>query len=765
MNKIWFDKEAENWNEALPIGNGCLGAMVFSKTNVERIQVNEDSVWSGGKMDRINPQSIEYYPKVRNLLMQGRIAEAELLAEQSMYATYPHMRHYQTLADVWIDFYDQRGKKIFKTVQGNLLDIEYQCEEVKDYRRELDLDTAVGKTQYRISDALYEREFFSSAKDNVIVYRMKTNHEKGLSFDVSVTRKDNRSGKGSSFCDGTKMIEGEMIRLYGTQGGRDGISFEFLLKVETKGGRKYQMGSHLIVENAQEAILYMTARTTYRSKNPLKWCIDTLKNATVSDFETCKAAHIEDYRHFYRSSSLTLKSEKERDLIPTDVRLKEMGEGIQDTGLINLYYNYGRYLLISSSREGSLPSNLQGIWNEDFEPAWGSKYTININIQMNYWIAEKTGLSRLHMPLLEHLKIMYPNGKETADKMYGMDGFCCHHNTDIWGDCAPQDNHTSSTLWPMGGAWLCLNILEHFQYTRDREFMKEYYPILKDCVKFFLGYLVKDEKGEWISGPSSSPENIYRNEKGESGCLCMGASLDTEIIHDLFRGYLRVTEEMGYPSDLNDEVQERWNHLPKLKIGKYGQIQEWNIDYDEVEPGHRHMSQLFALYPSDQIRMDKTPKLAQAALRTIERRLQYGGGHTGWSKALMVIFYARLWKGEEAFKNLTELLTQATLNNLLNSHPPFQIDGNFGGACGILEMLIQDYGDEVYLLPAVPAELDEGSVDGICLKNGAVMSMTWKDGTIQKMQITAIRDFECTFITNTNECRKILLKKGQRKEG
>ena len=436
-----------------------------------------------------------------------------------------------------------------------------------------------------------------------------------------------------------------------------------------------------------------------------------------------------------------------------------MRNGIEDIELINTYYNFARYLLISSSREGSLPSNLQGIWNEEFEPMWGSKYTININIEMNYWIAEKTGLSKLHMPLLEHLQRMYPHGKDVAEKMYGIDGFCCHHNTDIWGDCAPQDNHVSSTLWPMGGAWFCLHLIEHYKYTKDREFLKEYYGILKDAVKFFLQYMVKDAHGKWISGPSSSPENIYLNQKGEAGCLCMGASMDTEIIKELFNGYLEITEENQLPNDLNEAINERLNHMPELQIGKYGQIQEWSEDYDEVEPGHRHISQLFALYPAGQIRMDKTPELAQAAKQTIERRLKYGGGHTGWSKAWIILFYARLWEKEEAWKNLKELLEYATLNNLFDNHPPFQIDGNFGGACGLLEMLIQDYSDKVFLLPALPNSLSDGEVNGICLKTGAVLDMKWKEGNIDKIKITAIRD--CKFILVTEKEYPLHLKKDQ----
>ena len=482
MNKICFREEAKDWNEALPIGNGFLGAMVFGKIGTERLQINEDSVWTGSFMERVNPDARENYPKVRELLLNGEIEQAELLAERSMYATYPHMRHYQTLGDVWIDFYKQRGKTIFKKDQGGLLSVQHESVEVQTYNRELDISRAVGKIQYESEKGKYEREFFASNPDHIIVYQMKSTDGELLNFDLSLTRKDNRSGRGSSFCDGTEVLDGNKIRLYGKQGGDHGIAFELLVQVRTKNGKISRMGSHLLVEDAKEATLFITARTSFRSEHPLQWCMDVLSNAEKESYGTLQERHIKDYLSYYEKSNLKLNCKDSYEHLTTQERLEQMRNGIEDIELINTYYNFARYLLISSSREGSLPSNLQGIWNEEFEPMWGSKYTININIEMNYWIAE----SKLHMPLLEHLQRMYPHGKDVAEKMYGIDGFCCHHNTDIWGDCAPQDNHVSSTLWPMGGAWFCLHLIEHYKYTKDREFLKEYYGILKDAVKFFL---------------------------------------------------------------------------------------------------------------------------------------------------------------------------------------------------------------------------------------------------------------------------------------
>lgn len=386
----------------------------------------------------------------------------------------------------WIDFYKQRGKTIFKKDQGGLLSVQHESVEVQTYNRELDISRAVGKIQYESEKGKYEREFFASNPDHIIVYQIKSIDGELLNFDLSLTRKDNRSGRGSSFCDGTEVLDGNKIRLYGKQGGDHGIAFELLVQVRTKNGKISRMGSHLLVEDAKEATLFITARTSFRSEQPLQWCMDVLSNAEKESYGTLQERHTKDYLSYYEKSNLKLNYKDSYEHLTTPERLEQMRNGIEDIELINTYYNFARYLLISSSREGSLPSNLQGIWNEEFEPMWGSKYTININIEMNYWIAEKTGLSKLHMPLLEHLQRMYPHGKDVAEKMYGIDGFCCHHNTDIWGDCAPQDNHVSSTLWPMGGAWFCLHLIEHYKYTKDREFLKEYYGILKDAVKFFL---------------------------------------------------------------------------------------------------------------------------------------------------------------------------------------------------------------------------------------------------------------------------------------
>lgn len=763
VGKLWFREEAKDWNEALPVGNGFMGAMIFGDPVSERIQINEDSVWSGGPMDRINPDAKENLEQIRTLLEDGYIQKAEELAEQSMYGTYPHMRHYQTLGDVWIQFGDMQGEGSLEVSDDHTHKLKYKAKAIENYERSLNLENAVGSMSYRRNGSSHSREFYASNPAKVIVYHMKAGTGQKLNFEVSATRKDNRGGRGASFCDGAYVLESNTICLHGWQGGADGIGFELTVRVEATGGKRYRMGSHIVVEDAKEAILYMTGRTTFRSENPHTWCVETLNRASAKNIELLKQEHIRDYQKHFQSSNLKLKSDESLNQYSTPERLERMRSGREDVGLANIYYDYARYLLISSSREGSLPSNLQGIWNQEFEPAWGSKYTININIEMNYWLAEKTGLSDLHMPLISHLKQMHKCGKQVAKQMYGASGFCCHHNTDIWGDCAPQDNHTSATIWPMGGAWLCLHLIEHYRYTRDIQFLQEYYEILKDCVLFYVDYMVQDKRGYWVTGPSSSPENIYLNKKKEYGCLCMGPTMDMQILTELFGGFMDVSYDLGIADDITEEAQKRFLGMPPLKIGKYGQVQEWQEDYEELDRGHRHVSQLFALYPGSQIRVDKTPDLAVAAEKTLERRLENGGGHTGWSKAWMILFYARLHRGEQSWKHLKELLKDATMNNLLDNHPPFQIDGNFGGAAGILEMLIQDFEEKIYLIPALPHELNEGEVTGIHTKGGCKLSFCWKSFKVKELTLLGLRDGEIEFVIEDKKSIRVSYKKNEEK--
>ena len=474
---------------------------------------------------------------------------------------------------------------------------------------------------------------------------------------------------------------------------------------------------------------------------------------------------MEDYRELYERVTLDLGEEGED--MPINRRMEVCRERGFDGVFGALYFQYGRYLLISSSRPGSLPANLQGIWNEEMLPPWDSKFTININTEMNYWPPESCGLPECHQPLFDHLLRMWENGKKTAERMYGCRGFVAHHNKDLWGDCAPQDIYIPASYWVMGGAWLCTHIRTHYLYTQDVDFLRRMYPVLKDAVLFFHDYLT-EEDGGLLTNPSVSPENTYIMPDGVQGQICMGAAMDMQILRDLLDGYLEISEILGVRDEAVERSREILQKLPEIKIGKHGQIMEWQEDYEEAEPGHRHISQLYALYPSCQISVDRTPALAEAAKATLKRRLHYGGGHTGWSCAWIVGVYARLREGEEAASTLDKLWSQSTFPNLMDTHPllngyAFQIDGNLGATAAITEMLVQSDESGIRLLPALPKRWSEGKVSGLVLCGGAKLAMAWKQGRLTSCRIRSERAAELT-VACGEETRQVSLRPGQEAE-
>lgn len=739
MKKLIFNKPALQWEDAMPLGNGYLGAMVFGQTQKEMISMNEDSLYSGGPIERSNPNTLEHLDEIRTLLMSGQIEEAQKRAPYYFYATTPHSTHYQPLGQVWLEFNHQN---------------------VQDYQKVLNLQESLGTIEYRCDDIEYQRECFVSYPDEVFVYKIKANQNQKLNFSLYLTRRDMRPSRSGSYVDDIH-IEKDYLYLSGYNGNQEnGISYTMATTVRLKDGEVHQYGSRLVIENATEAIVYVVGRTSYRSQNPLKWCQEQLDKVIIKSYEDLKNDHIQDYQYYFNQMDLTLNTHEIENTMSIPERLQGMKDGQIDLDLIETYFHFGRYLLISSSREGSLAANLQGIWNGEFEPPWGSRYTININIQMNYWLAEKVGLSRLHLPLMELQKTMLPRGQKIAKEMYGCRGTCAHHNTDIWGDCAPSDYYVPSTLWPMGSLWLSLHIFEHYQYTHDKEFLLEYFPILKENALFFLDYMFKDANGCYATGPSVSPENTYISQDGQAATVCLSPSMDIQILREFFISYLQVIKELAI-NDLEKEVKEHLEKLPPIQIGKHGQIMEWQEDYDEAEIGHRHISQLFALYPGQQIQYGETPELVLAAYQTLQRRLSHGGGHTGWSCAWIIHFFARLHKGEEAFDTLLKLLKNSTLDNLFDNHPPFQIDGNFGGSNAILEMLVQDYVDKVYILPAISQRMPEGVLKGLRLKAGAILNMSWQDCQLTDIEILATRPIMINLLID-DEIVSISLKANER---
>lgn len=728
MKELLFDKPAESWEEALPLGNGFLGAMIHGRTRKELIEFNEDSLWSGGPTERYNPLSIDYINKIRSLLSEGEVEEAEKWAERSFLPLIPHSKHYELMGQVWLDFKDYK--------------------EPHNYERRLDLENAVYNMAYETDKNVYKREAFISYPDKVFVYRIESNNPAGLSFDLHVTRRDTRSGKTISYLDSVEYEDG-ILYLNGYNGNKKiGIDYTMAVCIKIDVGTVEAYGNRVVVENCTRAMIYVTGRTSYRSDNPKEWCKTILLNAANNNYEHMKDNHMEDFQYYFNQMHLNLTKRSER--MTTTQRLTEVKQGFLHPDFIELYFNFGRYLMISSSREGSLPANLQGIWSNEFGPSWGSKYTININLEMNYWLCEKTGLSSLHMPLMEHLKTMLPRGKEIAKAVYGLDGACAHHVTDLWGDCAPMDYNISATLWPFGLVWLSLHIMEHFQYTKDDAFLNEYYPILEENVKFLLGYMFKDKNGLYASGPSSSPENVYITSTGAKACVCLSPAMDIQMIREFFLGYLDICEYLQDNTYIA-QIREHLEHMPKDKIGKYGQLMEWQEDYEEEEPGHRHTAHLFALHPGTQITVEDTPELAEAAKVTLRRRLQNGGAHTGWSCAWLLHFYARLHEPEKGFEILKKQFSELTLDNLFDNCPPFQIDGNFGGTDAILEFIVQDYGKRVTILPALPKVLGEGNIERYRLKCGAELTFSWNESCVKSLCIKAVRDMKTLLIIDDKE--------------